>query len=57
MNVNNMPTVDLVLVCQQQTESDSMVLFLRAITAAAFVKTSDDSELLMILECMTDSAG
>lgn len=53
MNVGNLPVADLVLVCQQQRESDSMVLFLRAVTAAGFILESDN--LLAYLRCLTDS--
>lgn len=55
MNVEKLAVADLLLVCQQQTESDSMVLFLRAITAASFMTSSAD--MLSIMEGLTDSDG
>lgn len=55
VNTEKVPVADLLLVCRQQRDSDSMVLFLRAITAAGIANKSD--ELLECLQCMTESFG
>lgn len=55
MNVEMLAMADLLLVCQQQIESDSMVLFLRAITANGFMTGPND--MLIFLEVLTDSLG
>lgn len=54
-NVGKLPVADLVLACQQQIESNRMVMFLRAITAAGIMETGD--EHLPVLQCLTDSEG
>lgn len=54
-NVGKLPVADLVLVCQQQKESNCMVMFLRAVTAAGIMETGD--EHLPVLQCLTDSEG
>lgn len=53
-NTEKLPVADQLLVCQQQTDSDSM-LFLRAVTAAGLVKKSE--EVLVSFEFLTDSFG